>query len=140
MPPPAPSCSTCAGRSPSPTAGTAFRAGPLPGAVYVDLDPELADHDATGAGPASAALGGGVHRRRCAGGACTTTTPWSSCDDVGNQSSARAWWLLRHAGVADVRMLDGALGAWTAAGHPLDTGDDVVAPRRRHRALRRDAA
>jgi thiosulfate/3-mercaptopyruvate sulfurtransferase len=43
-------------------------------------------------------------------------------DNLGNLSSARAWWLLRYAGVADVRLLDGALRAWREAGNPLETG------------------
>ncbi len=47
-------------------------------------------------------------------------------DDLGNTAAARAWWLLRHAGVTDVTLLDGALGAWRRAGLPLESGVPAV--------------
>ncbi|MFC9558059.1 sulfurtransferase [Agromyces sp. NPDC056965] len=100
----------------------AYRAGHIPGAVYVDLDHELADHGVTGQGrhplPTEAAFTRAMQRWGLRDGDAVVVM-----DDLGNQSSARAWWLLRHAGVADVRMLDGGLAAWRAAGHPLETGD-----------------
>jgi len=49
-------------------------------------------------------------------------------DDNRGMSAARAWWLLRYAGLEDVRLLDGGMRAWTGAALPLDTG--VTIPER----------
>ncbi|MFJ4680263.1 sulfurtransferase [Kitasatospora sp. NPDC088783] len=96
-----------------------YAAGHLPGAHYVDLDRELADPP----GPA------GRHplpdpdrlatALRRAG--VTADRPVVAYDAGPALSAARAWWLLRWAGHPDVRVLDGGLTAWTAAGHPLTT-------------------
>jgi thiosulfate/3-mercaptopyruvate sulfurtransferase len=56
-------------------------------------------------------------------------------DDVGCLSAARAWWLLRWAGLESVQLLDGGLGAWKASGSGVksgwetrDRGDVTLAP------------
>ena len=95
--------------------------GHIPGAVYVDLDTELA---------APASPEGGRHplpdltelqesARRWGIGAGRAVVVY---DDLGNTAAARAWWLLRYAGVTEVTLLDGALGAWRTAGLPLESG------------------
>lgn len=97
-------------------------AGHLPGAVYVDLDTELSRHRGPQHGRhplpdpqqlQEAARRWGVRRQDSV----------VVYDGWGNLASARAWWLLRYHGFADVRLLDGALPAWQAAGYPLETGD-----------------
>ncbi|MBW1279552.1 rhodanese-like domain-containing protein, partial [Escherichia coli] len=58
------------------------------------------------------------------------------CDATAGLAAARAWWLLRWAGVAEVAVLDGGVPAWEGAGHPLETdepappapGDVVLTP------------
>ncbi len=99
-------------------------AGHIPGSVYVDLDTELAGHGAPEDGrhplPAIADLQAAARRWGLHDGDTVVVY-----DDLGSQSAARAWWLLRHAGMRDVLLLDGALAAWRSAGHPLATGDDA---------------
>jgi thiosulfate/3-mercaptopyruvate sulfurtransferase len=99
-----------------------FAAGHIPGAVYVDLDDELAAPGGPGIGrhplPAAGALQAAARSWGLRDG-----EPVVAYDDVGNLSAARAWWLLRWAGLPDVRLLDGGLAAWRAAGHEVRTGD-----------------
>ncbi|WP_238418781.1 sulfurtransferase [Gordonia sp. 'Campus'] len=101
----------------------AYRDGHIPGAVYVDLDSELAAPPSGPVGgrhplPAIADLQGAARRWGIDDG-----VPVVVYDDSGNLAAARAWWLLRWAGVADVRLLDGGLAAWRAEGLRTTTGD-----------------
>jgi thiosulfate/3-mercaptopyruvate sulfurtransferase len=101
------------------------RAAHLPGAVYVDMDTELAAHGDPSQGrhpvPSRGSLQDAARRWGLHRGDTVVVY-----DDYRSVSAARAWWLLIHSGVDDVRVLDGGLSAWTAAAQPLETG--VVIP------------
>lgn len=95
-----------------PDGRAAYEQGHLPGAVYVSLEDELSDHTVTGRGrhplPSGAALQEAARRWGVREG-----VPVVVYDDWNRAGSARAWWLLTAAGIADVRILDGGLAAWT---------------------------
>lgn len=98
-----------------------YLAGHLPGAVFVNLDTELAAHGRPEDGrhplPSTEQLQAAARRWGVGEGETVVTY-----DDTKGMAAARAWWLLRQAGV-DVRVLDGGIRAWTAAGNELETGD-----------------
>ncbi|WP_272600479.1 sulfurtransferase [Solirubrobacter phytolaccae] len=98
--------------------------GHIPGAVFVDLDTELAAHGAPTDGrhplPSLAMLQASARRW-----GVRADRPVVIYDGAGNLAAARAWWLLRWAGVPDVRLLDGALPAWEG---PLDTDNVMPVP------------
>ncbi|MBD7950553.1 sulfurtransferase [Oerskovia rustica] len=104
-----------------------YLAGHLPGAVFVDLETELAAPPSPARGrhplPDLADLQAAARRWGLRAGSRVV-----AYDAVGATSAARAWWLLRWAGLADVRLLDGGLGAWTGAGLALDTGEVLPVP------------
>ncbi len=104
----------------------AYLAGHLPGAVYVSLEDELSSHGAPSQGrhplPSRAALEAAARRWGLSHGSTVVVY-----DAATSLAAARAWWLLRHAGV-DVRILDGGLAAWAAAGGPLEVDDVAPAP------------
>ena len=104
-----------------------YLAGHLPGAVFVDLDRELADPPSAAEGrhplPSLQRLQAAARRWGIRPGSAVVVY-----DAAGGLAAARAWWLLRWGGLADVRLLDGGLDAWVRAGGPVEQGDVVPEP------------
>jgi thiosulfate/3-mercaptopyruvate sulfurtransferase len=99
----------------------AHLAGHVPGALFVDLDAELA-------GPPGA---GGRHPLPDPGDlqnlwrelGLDDGTPVVVYDARDASVAGRAWWLLRWSGHRDVRVLDGGWAAWQRAGGPVEPGE-----------------
>ncbi|SDN52654.1 thiosulfate/3-mercaptopyruvate sulfurtransferase [Streptomyces sp. cf386] len=98
-----------------------YAEGHIPGAVYVDLVTELASAPSPRGGRHPLPSVTDLQRAARAWG-IQEGQPVVVYDDLGNTAAARAWWLLRYAGLGRVTLLDGALGAWRAAGLPLESG------------------
>ncbi|HSP61306.1 MAG TPA: sulfurtransferase [Ornithinimicrobium sp.] len=101
----------------------AYLEGHLPGAAFLDLEEGLS-------GPPSPDGRGGRHplpapgrvqdALRAAG--VRQGRPVVVYDARTSLGAARAWWVARHYGVPDVRVLDGGLNAWREAGHTVQAG------------------
>ena len=103
-----------------------YRQGHLPGAVFADLDRDLAGPPGPGgrhplpdpaAFQAAMRVAGVGHDR-----------PVVVYDDGDAMAAARAWWTLRYFGHRDVRVLDGGYRAWTGAGLPVTAAGSAPEP------------
>ena len=98
-----------------------YEAAHIPGAVYADLDTELSTHGAPEEGrhpvPSLPVLQDAARRWGLNAGDRVVVL-----DGGLTLAAARAWWLLDGAGV-DVRVLNGGMPAWTAAGFPVESGE-----------------
>ncbi|MGV0790395.1 sulfurtransferase [Mycolicibacterium sp. XJ1819] len=119
-----------------PDGRAAYERAHLPGAVYVSLEDELSDHSVSGRGRHPLPAGRDVEAAARRWGV-REGVPVVVYDDWNRAGSARAWWVLTAAGVANVRILDGGLAAWRgnlesgwAAAQPGDVSvrhDDLYA-------------
>jgi thiosulfate/3-mercaptopyruvate sulfurtransferase len=99
-----------------------YASGHIPGAAFVDLDRDLAAPPGPGGRHPLPSAEGFQRAMRSVG--VSNDRPVVVYDDANGLAGARAWWLLRYFGHAQVALLDGGLGAWLAAGRPLAEGDE----------------
>lgn len=103
-----------------------YLTGHIPGAVFAALDTELSTHGEPSEGrhplPSTATLQDAARRWGVRAGDTVV-----AYDDFKGIAAARAWWLLRQAGV-DVRVLAGGIRGWKDEGFAVATDD--VAPHR----------
>ena len=100
----------------------AYAAGHLPGAVFADLERDLSGPKTGRNGrhplPSPERLLG-----RLRDWGIDDATQVVAYDAQGGSFAARLWWLLRRSGHEAVAVLDGGIGAWTAAGGAIETGE-----------------
>jgi thiosulfate/3-mercaptopyruvate sulfurtransferase len=112
--------------SPGPPGIAAYRAGHLPGAVFVDLDRDLSGASGPGGRhplPEAAAFQLAMRRAGVSDGRDAVVY-----DQADATAAARGWWMLRYFGHSRVRVLDGGYRAWMAAGQPVVTGAGGAPP------------
>jgi thiosulfate/3-mercaptopyruvate sulfurtransferase len=108
----------------------AWRAGHIPGAVFLDVDEDLS---APGGGRG---LPAGRHPwppeeqvgRVMGAAGIGPRARVVAYDDASGAVAARLWYLLRAHGHEDAAVLDGGIAKWVAEGRPLSTEDRRVPP------------
>lgn len=103
-----------------------YRRGHLPGAVFVDLERDLAGRPGAGGRhplPATSAFEAAMRRHGVRADRAAVVY-----DDGDAMAAARAWWTLRYFGHQNVRVLEGGYRAWVDAGRPVTTAVPDVPP------------
>src|SRR5215471_9142241 len=106
---------------------TAYREGHVPGAVFLDVDTDLAAPRGQGPGrhPLPTAEAFAAAMSRAGIGADTHVVAY----DFGDASTAaRLWWLLRYFGHERASVLDGGMARWLAEGRPVESRVPTYAP------------
>jgi thiosulfate/3-mercaptopyruvate sulfurtransferase len=103
----------------------AYAEGHVPGAVFVDLATDLADPDEP-----LCILSPERFEALAARLGIADDTTVVVYDDRGGLWAARVWWALRYYGHEQVKLLDGGLAQWRAAGLPLEVEVPTPPPAR----------
>ncbi|HEU5160711.1 MAG TPA: sulfurtransferase [Streptosporangiaceae bacterium] len=104
----------------------AYQRGHLPGAVFVDLDVDLAGPPGpAGRHPLPDADAFQAAMRRAGVSLDSLVVVY---DDADSTAAGRAWWTLRYYGHRRVRVLDGGYRAWVESGQPVTTETPVPPP------------
>jgi thiosulfate/3-mercaptopyruvate sulfurtransferase len=101
----------------------AFLRGHVPGAVFVDLDRDLAaapSIDGRHPLPDPATFAATLGRL-----GLTPADPVVVYDDSGGSVAARMWWMLISIGHTEVLVLDGGFQAWLGSGRAVEIGDRI---------------
>jgi thiosulfate/3-mercaptopyruvate sulfurtransferase len=101
-----------------------YAAGHVPGAAYVDMDTALAAPPGEGGRhplPDPEVFGAAMRRA-----GVSASRPVVVYDDWAGHAAGRCWWLLRHHGHPDVRVLDGGWAMWVAGGGQVETGNPEI--------------
>jgi thiosulfate/3-mercaptopyruvate sulfurtransferase len=113
----------------------AYLEGHLPGAIFLDLDADLADPNGYGAPGRHPLPMPEAFRARMAAVGIGDGSRVVAYDDVGGWVAARLWWMLDNLGFGRrgidgewVGVLDGGSKAWVEAGHALEPGVTALAP------------
>ena len=111
-----------------------YEAGHIPGAIFVDLDRDLAAPTGPGRHPLPSPAAFADRMGQLGFGSDDFIVAY---DDAFGTVAARLWWMLDNLGHRRVALLDGGLGAWRAAGLPVTT--DVPTATRAKMRFPRDA-
>lgn len=105
-----------------------YEAGHIPGARYADLERDLsaAPRRKAGRGCRHPLPDRGELGERLRGWGVNSDSAVVCYDQSSGAIAGRLWWLVRWLGHADVRVLDGGLDAWVAAG--CETAKDEPSP------------
>jgi thiosulfate/3-mercaptopyruvate sulfurtransferase len=104
----------------------AYRRGHLPGAVFVDLDRDLAGPPGPRGRhplPSAEAFTAAMRRAGVDGG-----RPVVAYDAADSTAAARLWWTLRYFGHDQVRVLDGGYRAWAESGGAVTSDEPGARP------------
>jgi len=109
-------------RMDSPSGCREYEHAHVPGASYVDMNTDLATISPDGVGGRHPMPTGESFAAAMRSAGVTMSRPVVAYDDWASLPASRVWWMLRHFGFLQVRVLDGGIAAWVAAEMLTESG------------------
>jgi thiosulfate/3-mercaptopyruvate sulfurtransferase len=106
--------------------------GHIPGAIFVDLDADLADPEGLGAPGRHPLPDPTAFARRLGELGIGDQHLVVAYDDAGGSIAARLWWMLDNLGHPNAAILDGGIQAWIEAGNALTAAENARPPAELH--------